>query len=72
MQPVDLYQPIAATRTGVQPLVIRVAVRPKPVMTEGGPLEEPMKVVEYVQVKALPFELQERVRTAVQALLMGQ
>lgn len=72
MQQVDLYQPIAAVRTGMQPLVIRVAVKPDPIMTEAGPVEAPVKALEYVQVKALPRELQERVRTAVQALLAGQ
>lgn len=71
-QKVDLYQPMFNTRVGPPPLALRVAVTPSPVYTEGGSQEGVTKIETYVLLSALPTELQERVRTAVQVLIAGR
>lgn len=67
----DIYKPIQATRVGPSPLVIRAVVtNNNNGMVEGVP-QAALKVENYVLVSALPRELQERVRTAVQAIIDG-
>lgn len=71
MQKVDLYQPILHTREGTPPLTLRVAVQTSSYMVEGGSPQQQLKPETYVLLSALPRELQERVKTAVQALISG-
>jgi len=69
MQKVDLYQPIEATRVGPAPLVLRTIVTTTSAYVAGGMPTEAKKVEDYVLLSALPKEIQERVKVAVQALL---
>jgi hypothetical protein len=68
-QKVDLYQPIVANRVGAPPLALRVGVTPSVESTAGGTQQSSMKVETYVLLSALPTELQERVKLALQALI---
>lgn len=71
-QKVDLYQPMLNSRVGPPPLALRVGVTPSPVYTEGGAQEGVTRIETYVLLSALPTELQDRVRTAVQMLIAGR
>jgi len=66
-QKVDLYQPLISTKVGPGPLVIRAAVTTSGGSMQGG-VPAVTKVENYVLLSALPEELQERVRTAIQML----
>jgi hypothetical protein len=66
-QRVDLYQPLVATRVGPPPLVIRTGTIVSNGQLAGG-VPAVSKVETYVLLSALPAELQERVKTAIQAL----
>ena len=68
---VDLYQPIHATRIGIPPVVIRAVVTTNSDYLVGGMPQAATKVENYILLSALPKELQNRVRTAVQALIAG-
>jgi hypothetical protein len=68
---VDLYQPIHATRIGIPPVVIRAVVTTNSDYLVGGMPQAATKVENYILLSALPKELQDRVRTAVQALIAG-
>ena len=69
MQKVDLFQPMISSRVGHPPLVLNVGVQRSSSETFGGPVEGAVKAEYYVLLSALPEELRERVKTAVQALL---
>jgi hypothetical protein len=69
MQRVDLYQPLIHSRVGAPPLVINVGVNRSGAETMGGPIENPIRPETYVLLSALPDELKERVKTAIQALI---
>ena len=71
-QRVDLYQPMLNSRVGPAPLALRVGVTPNAMMTEGGPQEGITKIETYVLLSALPTDLQERVKLAVQMLIAGR
>lgn len=71
-QTADLYQPIVASRVGPAPIALRVGVTPQPMEMEGGTSGSKMQVETYVLLSALPFELQERVKLAIQALIAGR
>ena len=71
MQQVDLYQPIISTRPGQPPLVLRVGVQSVGGYVQGGSPEFQLKPETYVLISALPQELQDRVHTAVQAIISG-
>lgn len=71
-QKVDLYAPIVSARAGAPPLVVRVAVTPVPEYTTSGPVEGATRSEAYVLLSALPQDLQERVKIAVQALVAGR
>lgn len=71
-QKVDLYAPIASARPGAPPLVVRVAVTPAPEYTTSGPVEGATRSEAYVLLSALPQELQERVKVAIQTLIAGR
>ena len=68
MQRVDLYQPMIHVRVGAPPLVINVGVNRNGMETTGGPVESAIRPESYVLLSALPDELRERVKTAIQAL----
>ncbi len=67
----NLFQPIHATHIGPSPVVIRAVVTSNNNYAVGGMPEAQLKAESYVLLSALPKELQERVKTAVQALISG-
>lgn len=67
----DLYQPVYASRVGAPPIVVRAVVTANTDYVAGGMPQAATKVENYVLLSALPKELQERVRTAVQAIITG-
>lgn len=69
MQKVDLYQPMVHVRVGAPPLAFTVAVNKNSMETANGPIEGAYKPETYVLLSALPEELRERVKTAVQMLM---
>lgn len=69
MQKVDLYQPMVHVRVGSPPLFINVGVNKSGAETTGGPVENVIRLETYVLLSALPDELRERVKTAIQALI---
>lgn len=68
----DLFQPVHATRIGPAPIVLRAVVTTNNDYIVGGMPEAQLKAESYVLLSALPKELQERVKTAVQAIISGQ
>ena len=71
MQNVNLYQPIASVDASPPPLTLRVITKRQPVYTQQGSVEGTMKAETYVLLSALPIELQERVKLAIQTMLSG-
>jgi len=69
MQRVDLYQPMIHNRVGAPPLVINVGVNRTGAETMGGMVENVVRPESYVLLSALPDELRDRVKTAIQALI---
>lgn len=67
----DLYQPVVSSRIGPAPVVVRAVVTTNSDYVMGGMPQAATKVENYVLLSALPKELQERVKTAVQALIAG-
>lgn len=70
-QKVDIYQPIESSRVGPAPLVIRTIVTTSSEMVAGGMPSSSRRAEDYILLSALPKELQERVRTAVHAIITG-
>lgn len=66
----DLFQPIYAARVGLPPLVLRAIVTENNDYMVGMP-QSTAKVENYILLSALPKDIQERVKTAVQALIAG-
>lgn len=71
MQRVDLYSPLVHSKTEAPPLTIRVGVQTSGALVEGGTAQSVLKPETYVLLSALPKELQQRVTTAIQALISG-
>lgn len=67
----NLYEPISALRVGPPPITIRAVITPNAEEIGGGVPEFSTRVETYVLFSALPDELKERVKTAVQALISG-
>jgi uncharacterized protein YggL (DUF469 family) len=67
----DIYQAIKATKVGHPPLVINAVITTNQNYIAGGVPQDATHVESYVCLSALPRELQERVRTAVQAIISG-
>jgi len=65
---VDLQKPV---RTKIKPLVIRTVIDGKMTLTEQGPVNGDPKVEDYVLLSALPQDLQERVKRAIQFIISG-
>lgn len=66
-QRVDLFAPLINTRVGAPPLVLRAGVTTSGGSMQGG-VPAVSKVETYVLLSALPAELQERIKTAIQML----
>ena len=74
MQKVDLYQPLihdSGGRRTPPPLTLRVGVPSLSEYVEGGTPSSYLKPEMYVLLSALPAELQERVKTSIQAIISG-
>jgi len=71
MQKVDLYQPLIHDKNSPAPLTLRVGINALKGYVEGGSPSFVLKPETYVLLSALPTELQERVKTAVQAIISG-
>ena len=67
----DLYNPIVSTRRGPPPVVIRAIVTHNNSYVAGGMPQAAVTGEDYILLSSLPRELQERVKTAVQALISG-
>lgn len=70
-QRVDLYQPMFNSQVGPAPIALRVGVTPNVMFTEGGPQEGITRTETYVLLSALPTDLRERVKLAIQTLITG-
>jgi hypothetical protein len=68
---VDLFQPIISSTLGSPPVVVRVITQANSAEYTGGVMSTATKMENYVLFSALPQELQERVKVAVQALVAG-
>lgn len=68
IQRIDPYQPIAANRVGPAPLTISMIITPNNASMVGGVPQSAQRRETYVLLSALPDELRERVKLAVQAL----
>jgi len=69
VQRVDLYKPIVANRVSPAPLVMRIGTIPSVANIQGGTMSNVVKVEQYVLLSALPAELQQRIQTAIDAIL---
>jgi hypothetical protein len=67
----DLYQPVVAVHVGKPPLTIRAVVTDNNSSMVGGVPQSTTRGEVYVLLSALPKELQERVKTSVQAIIAG-
>ena len=67
----NIYEPIEAARAGTLPLTIRVITTPSAQEFVGGVPASSKRAETYVLFSALPDELRERVKNAVQALISG-
>lgn len=67
----DIYLPITSTKVGPPPIVIRALVTHNNSYMAGGMPQAAVTAEDYICLSALPKELQERVRTAVQAIISG-
>lgn len=67
----DVYAPIFASKDGPAPLVLRAILRNNTAYIGGGVPQTSLTAEDYILLSALPKELQERVRIAVQALISG-
>jgi hypothetical protein len=68
----DLFQPVYSSHIGPAPIVIRAVVTTNNDYVAGGMPQAQLKAENYVLMSALPKELQERVRVAVQSIISGQ
>ena len=69
IQVVDLYQPIKSARVGHPPVVLKVQVTHSAAHYVGGVPPSSTVVEDYILYSALPVELRERVKMAVQSVL---
>lgn len=71
-QRVDLYQPLINVRVGPPPITLRVGTTPNINSVVGGVPQGITRIETYVLLSALPTEMQERVKLAVQVLIAGR
>lgn len=67
----NLYSPVFASTQGPAPLVVRAVITNNTSYIGGGVPQTSMTAEDYVLVSALPKELQERIRVAIQAIIAG-
>lgn len=72
VQRVDLNLPIVNVRVGPSPIALRIGVTPNADHVAGGVQQGVTKIETYVLLSALPDEIQERVRNAIQMLIAGR
>ena len=68
---VDLFKVMHAGHVGPAPIITHVIVTDNNNGLVGGVPQQALKRESYVLLSALPKELQERVRTAIQAIVAG-
>lgn len=71
MNKANLYQPILSENKGPAPLTLRAIVTAHQDHFAGGVPQTSQKAEVYILLSALPKELQERVKTAVQSIISG-
>jgi len=67
----DLLEPIVASRIGFPPVVVRAIVTKSQAYMAGGMPQADVSVENYILLSAMPKELQDRIRTAVGAIISG-
>jgi hypothetical protein len=67
----DFFNPIYANHVGPPPVVLRAVITSNHDNIAGGVPQAALKGETYILLSALPKELQERVKTAVQAIISG-
>lgn len=67
----DFFRPIYASHVGPAPVTLRTVVTSNQDSIAGGVPQAALKGETYVLLSALPREVQERVKTAVQAIISG-
>lgn len=67
----DFFRPIYATHVGPAPVTIRAVMTSNQDSIVGGVPQAALKGEVYVLLSALPKEIQERVKTSVQAIISG-
>ena len=67
----DFFRPIYASHVGPAPVTIRTVVTSNHDSIAGGVPQAALKGEVYVLLSALPKELQERVKTSIQAIISG-
>ena len=65
----DLFQPIYSAHVGASPLIIKAIVKDNNHNMVGGVPQAALKLEHYVLVSALPQDLQERIKTAIQSII---
>jgi hypothetical protein len=68
----NLYQPIISSSKSNAPLVIRAIIDPPSYEMAGGVPSQTKKAENYVLISALPTELQEKVKLAIQMLIAAR
>ena len=66
---IDLSQPLEAVAGQAAPMILRIVTRPRRDEMVGGVPATNAKVAEYVLYSALPEEIKQRVKLAVEAIM---
>ena len=67
----DIRRPIVAIHVGPAPVVLRTIITENVDYMMGGVPQAALKAEDYILLSSLPRELQERIKTVVQALIDG-
>jgi hypothetical protein len=67
----NLYSPIFSSTQGPGPLVIRTIISNNNSYIGGGVPQTSLTAEDYVLLSALPKELQDRIKVAIQAIVSG-
>lgn len=65
----DIYRPVVATHVGPAPMILKTIIKENNHSMVGGVPQAALKLEHYVLVSALPQDLQERIKTAIQTLI---
>ena len=71
-QKIDIHKPLINTRVGPIPVVLRIATTPTADHVAGGVPVGVTKIESYVLVSAMPTDLQERIRLAIDTMIAGR